>query len=441
MRSLRKELIYSSIGSLFVNVARAGLAFILAVVLARFMGPSEYGAYSFAFAILMIVAIPAQVGIPQLIVRETAKAQANQDWELMRGLWRWGNFAVAGFSVLGLLFATAVVVLLMQLGSNAGRLTIIATGIALIPLIALTAVRSSCIRGLRRVVIGQLPDGVLRPIIFLGMIGGYLITSEEGALYSAESVMGLHVVAATCSLILATLILLKIRPKELSQVGVRRYESKAWRKAVIPLAMITGLHLINNYADLVILGIFRQDEEVGIYRAVFQVALLVVFGLQALNQVLHPHFARIYTAKDMLKLQRLVTLSARGILILALPPALILVFFGGPLLELIFGDQYKLGALALSILVIGHLANAAFGSVGALLNMTGHERETVRGLGIAIFVNILLNFILVPLWGMDGAAIATSTSFLIWNFILRKAVWRHLSIESSALGNGKRKLL
>jgi O-antigen/teichoic acid export membrane protein len=441
MSRLRKKLLQGSIGSLFVNVARAGLAFILAVVLARFLGPSEYGSYSFAFAILMLVAIPAQVGVPQLMVRETAKAQAKQDWELMRGLWRWGNFAVAGFSVLGLLFAIAVVVLLMQLGSNTGRLSIVVTGIALIPLIALTAVRSSCIRGLHRVVIGQLPDGVLRPIIFLGMVGGYFFASDSGEFFSAESMMGIHVIAAACSFIIASLILLKIKPKELSQVVVLRDESNAWRKAVIPLAIITGLHLINNYADLVILGIFRPDGEVGIYRAVFQVALLVVFGLQAINQVLHPHFARIYTARDMPKLQRLVTLSARGILILALPPALILVFFGGLLMEWIFGYQYKSGALALSILVIGQLANAAFGSVGALLNMTGHERDTVRGLGIAISVNILLNLILIPLWGMEGAAIATSTSLLIWNFILRKAVWRRLSIESSALGYRKRKTL
>lgn len=441
MSTLRKQLLQGSVGSMVVKLVRAGLAFILAVVLARFMGPSEYGAYSFAFAILMLVAIPAQVGVPQLIVRETAKAQARLDWALMRGLWRWGNFSVVGFSALGLLFAVAIVVSLMLLDSNSGRLTVIATGLALIPLIALTAVRGSCLRGLRRVVIGQLPDSVLRPVIFLGVIGGYFILSESGAFYSAELVMGMYVIAATCSLILASLILSKLKPKEINQVTASRYEKKAWRKAVIPLAMITGLHLINNYADLVILGIFRPDEEVGIYRAVFQVALLVIVGLQAVNQVLHPHFARIYAVGDMQKLQQLVTLSARGILTLALPPALILVFFGGPLMEWIFGHQYKSGALALSILVIGQLVNAAFGSVGALLNMTGHERDTVHGLAIAISANILLNFILIPLWGMEGAAVATSTTFIIWNFMLRKSVWKRLFIESSALGLSERRFL
>jgi O-antigen/teichoic acid export membrane protein len=441
MSGLREQLLRGGIGSLIVNTVRAGLAFILAVVLARFMGPSEYGVYSFAFAILMLVAIPAQVGVPQLIVRETAKAQASKDWELMRGLWRWGNLAVAGFSTLGLLFAIAVVLLLTSLGSNAGRLIVIATGIALIPLIALIAVRGSCLRGLRMVVSGQLPDGVIRPIVFLGLIGGYFIISGTDATYAAERVMGMHVIAAAFALVFASIMLWRVKPKELNNEVKPHYDHIAWRKAVIPLAMITGLHLINNYADLVILGIYRPNDEVGVYRAVFQVAMLVVFGLQAINQVLHPHFARIYKIQDMQKLQRLVTVSSRGILSLAVPPALILVFFGGPMLEWVFGDQYRSGALALSILVIGQLASAAFGSVGALLNMTGHERDTVRGLGVSIVVNILLNFILIPLWGMEGAAIATSSSLLIWNFILRNAVRKRLSIESSALGNRKRKIL
>ncbi|MFT2098080.1 flippase [Marinomonas sp. 2405UD66-6] len=437
----RKQLLTGSIGSLLVNVVRAGLSFVLAVVLARFMGPSEYGSYSFAFAILMLVAIPAQVGVPQLIVRETAKAQASQDWALMRGLWRWGNLAVMGFSALGFLFAIVITVLLMQLEDNVGRLAIIVTGVALIPLMALTVVQGACLRGLRRVVIGQLPDAFLRPIILLGMVCGYFFTSELNVSYSAELVMGMHVIAVACSLIIVSLILSKLKPKELGFVTKLHYESAVWRKAIIPLAMITGLHLINNYADLIILGVFSLDEEVGIYRAVSQIALLVVFGLQAINQVLHPYFARMYKLNEMQKLQRLVTLSARGILILSLPPALILMFFGGPFMEWVFGYQYESGSLALSILVIGQLINAAFGSVSALLNMTGHEHDTVRGLGISILVNVLLNFLLIPQWGMEGAAIATSTSLVIWNFILHKAVQKRLSIESSALGYSKRKFL
>jgi len=405
------------------------------------MGPTEYGAYSFAFAILMLVAIPAQVGVPQLIVRETAKAQVSKDWALMRGLWRWGNFAVMSFSLLGLLFALAIVLLLIVSGNTTGRLVVIGAGIALIPLIALIAVRGSCLRGLRMVVSGQLPDGVIRPLVFLGLIGGYFLIAGSGAFYAAEWVMSMHVFASAFALVCASIMLWRVKPKEFSENIKPRYESRDWRKAVIPLALITGLHLINNYADLVILGMFRPDVEVGVYRAVFQVALLVVFGLQAINQVLHPHFARIYKEKDLKKLQRLVTVSARGILALALVPALILVFYGGPLMGWVFGLQFKSGAIALSILVIGQLGSAFFGSVGALLNMTGHERDTVRGLGVAIVVNILLNFILIPFWGMEGAAVATSSSLLIWNFILRNAVWKRLSIESSALAYRKRKVL
>lgn len=403
------------------------------------MGPSEYGVYSYAFAVLMLAAIPAQVGVPQLIVRETAKAQVVKDWALMHGLWRWGNLAVIRFSFLGLFLSILVVIVALAFGNSSGRLPVVVTGIALIPLMALNAVRGACLRGLRKVIIGQLPDSIIRPALFILILGVFSLLSGSGKFYTAERAMLMHVAATILAFAFASFMLWREKPNELTQKLEPRYEKVAWRKAVIPLAMITGLHLINNYADLVILGFFRPDDEVGVYRAIFQIALLVVFGLQAINQVLHPHFARIYQEQDMQKLQRLVTVSSRGILALALPPALIFIFFGSSLIEWIFGAQFKIGAMALSILVVGQLGSAAFGSVGALLNMTGNERDTVRGLGIAIVANIFLNFTLIPFWGMEGAAVATSSSLLIWNFILRKSVWKRLSIETSALGIWKRK--
>jgi O-antigen/teichoic acid export membrane protein len=72
--------------------------------------------------------------------------------------------------------------------------------------------------------------------------------------------------------------------------------------------------------------------------------------------------------------------------------------------------------------------------VGALLNMTGHERDTMNGMIVAMVVNVGLNLVLAPLYGMAGAAAATATSVLVWNILLRKAVLKRLLIESSALG-------
>ena len=100
----------------------------------------------------------------------------------------------------------------------------------------------------------------------------------------------------------------------------------------------------------------------------------------------------------------------------------------------VFGAAYGGSGAALGILAIGQLCDAAFGSVVFLLNMTGHERDTVRGLSIGVVVNALLNLALIPLFGINGAAAATALTLLIWNVLLWRAVRRRLGIDSTALG-------
>src|SRR5699024_7594138 len=155
---------------------------------------------------------------------------------------------------------------------------------------------------------------------------------------------------------------------------------------------------------------------------------------QAMNQVLQPHFARLYEQGDMAKLQRLVTTSARAILALSLPPVLIFMLFGAELLDWVFGDPFRAGGVALAILAAGQLVNAGMGSVGMLLNMTGHERDTMRGIALAAAGNVFLNVILIPPFGVAGAAAASALTLLFWNLLLRSFVKKRLGLKLLAFG-------
>lgn len=111
------------------------------------------------------------------------------------------------------------------------------------------------------------------------------------------------------------------------------------------------------------------------------------------------------------------------VIALSLPVALGLIVFGKPILATVFGPEYAAGALALAILCVGQLLNAGFGSVGNILNMTGHERDTVLGVAIGAISNVALNLLLIPPLGIDGAAIAIAMSLLIWNSWLAIVVY------------------
>lgn len=417
--------------SLVIKATNALLAFSTAVVLARILGPSGYGIYSFSLAVLMLSAIPAQVGIPQLITRETAKAQTQGHFGLMLSLWRWGNLAVIAFSIL-VITIIAILLSITNESASTSRTQTLFIGLLLIPLIALANVRGACLRGLRKIIQGQLPESVIRPAFLLALISLTWYYTEEKI--TPEKTMGIYLIAASLAFVVGIWLLKHARPKDLTSSLKAKSNIKVWVKAAIPLALIAGLELINKHADLIILGIFRSNEEVGIYRVVFQVSMLTGFGLHAINQVIQPYMARLYTQGDNIRLQHLATISARLALFAALFPTILFVMFGSDLLRLVFGQGYHSGAVALILLSIGQLFSSAIGSVGTLLNMTGHEKDTIKGISIAVVANLTMNILLIPEYGASGAATATMLTLILWNYLLRKAVHMRLGIESSAAG-------
>ena len=88
----------TGLASMALMVGSTLLTALVAVFLARLLGPAGYGVYAFAFSLITVLAIPSQLGLPQLVVRETARSQVNGDWGLMRGLWRWSSLSVWLFS-------------------------------------------------------------------------------------------------------------------------------------------------------------------------------------------------------------------------------------------------------------------------------------------------------------------------------------------------------
>lgn len=426
---LRAQLLRGGVGSLAVKVIHSLLAFCLAVVLARTLGPEGYGVYAFALTVLTLLAIPAQAGLPVLVIRETARAQGKKNWGLMRGLWRWATVWVLLFSVviMGILGA----LLFGVTGLAHPRASTLAAGLLLVPLIALANVRSAALKGLRRVVQGQFPESIFRPALLLLSVFSVMYWTGRPELLTSSRVIVLYVGSALAAFLLGAWMLRRNTPTRVKENPLPEYNARAWRRAILPLALIGGIQIINKHMDIVVLSIFTDDVDLGVYRAVSQLSLLVVFGLYAMNQVLQPYIAGLYEQKEMARLQSMVTTSSRVIFVMALPVVMVFVVFGSEVMTYVFGEQFHLGAFALAILACGQLFNSAMGSVEHLLNMSGHEKETMRGMGLSLFVNVSMNFILIPKFGIEGAATSTVISLVVWNVYLRKAVRKHTGIETA----------
>lgn len=207
--------------------------------------------------------------------------------------------------------------------------------------------------------------------------------------------------------------------------------------ATIPMGLTSGMMLINRQADILLLGLFVEPEQVGIYRIAVQGSLLVSFGLEAVNKVVAPHFTRLYNQGNYHQLQRLATASARGALAVALPATVIFALFGDWILWSAVGAEYVGGMVPLAILALGQMVNAGMGSVGLLLNMTDHEAVVTRTLVLVVVLNIAANLVLIPFWGMIGAATATAATFTVWNSLLAGSLKKRLGLNSTAFGRRK----
>jgi O-antigen/teichoic acid export membrane protein len=398
------------------------------VLLARMLGAEGYGIYAYAYSLVMLLAIPVQFGLPKLIVRETASSMALDRPDLVQGVWRWAGRLVGVFSLALMLVAG---LLLLQWGGGLGNVQglTLAWALALVPLIALGDLRGAALRGLKHIVAGQLPEFVIRPGLFvLLLIGTGLLLDRE---LLAPLAIALQVSAALIAFIAGAWMLWRNTPLIVRQAQPAS-KGRAWLVSSLLFGTIAGFGVINKQVSILILGLFEAPDQVGIYRVAVQVATLASFGLQAVNMVVGPRFAGLYTQGKIARLQRLVTGSARVVLAFNLTLTALFVIAGKQFFSLIFGPDFAASFGPLVILLVGQMVNSAVGSVGLLLNMTGHERETLRWSAAAAGINIVLNLLLVPLYGFQGAAAATTISMILWNTLFWLAVRRRLGINSSA---------
>lgn len=404
------------------------LGFLATVVLARMLGAEGYGTYAYAYALALLLALPLEAGMPQLLVRETARGVAEGNLRAVRGVWRW-SLRMLGVTTLavGVLIGPFLVLWQGGIGDVAGRT--MAWALALIPIVAVANLGGAALRGLKRIAAGQIPEFLLRPGGFLLLLGAIVVLG--GGSISPDGAMALHVIAAGISAIGGVWLLWRSMP-----IPMRRASPSGERSGLLAttflFTLLTGFQVINAQSDTVILGILVSPDQVGVYRVAVQVATLASVGMHMVNIVLAPRFADLYTGGNFDRLQRLVTAGARVGLVVNLVLTIMFLVLGNSFFSAVFGAEFESSFAPLMILLVGQLASTAAGSAGNLLNMTGHERTTAKTMAITATLNIGLNFVLIPLWGLLGAATASAATRVLWSVLLVRRARIDLGINSRA---------
>lgn len=420
-----------ALGVLAVAAFSRALVLLTSVFLARQLGSSGFGVYATAIATLTLLGVPTMLGLPTLVVRLVAAYEVQSDWGRMRGLLRGSGIVVF---LLSLLVGVAAAIVILAESQRLGQSVTVALwwALGLLPLMTLTAILSAALRGLHHVVVAQLPQSTIMPLLFLGFLVGWRWFSVQTVdLTPAMALFG-RMGAQIVGLVVASVLLHRLIPRQVAKAPPK-YEARGWLHSAAPLLILGGLGVVNTRTDVLMLGLLRGPEAAGIYQASARGAELVAFALIVVNLVTQPTLARLYAQADLVGLQRIVTASARAAFCGALPVAVVLIALGRPLLSRVFGADFGGGTVALGILAVSQIVNAGMGSVAQILNMTGHENQAARGMAVGALANVCLNLVLIQLWGVNGAALATATSLVLWNGVLGAYV-RRLGIYPSVFG-------
>jgi O-antigen/teichoic acid export membrane protein len=416
-----------AIGTLGVKVLMVVLSLTINIVLARTVGTKGFGIYTYALAWATILQILADIGMIGLITRQTAVYAAKLQWDYLNGLLKWSGSLVLKIATGISLVAIATVLLLEpKLGIETSRSLAIA--FLAIPYCALTTQRQAATRGLQHAVLGQIPEFVLQPLLFLLFLAFAIAT---GTVISIPNILLVRVSTIIISFFVGVLLLRRCLPSGFKKSGFS-FEVSNWQRAILPFIVVAFTSVACNRAGILILGMLKGYEAVGIYNVVSRGIDLLGFIYTSFSISMGPTIAKLYAQEEPEKLQQFITRTTRSVFLLTLPFGCLLILLGHWYL-LAFGKEFLSGYWALTILVISQLFNIGSGEASLILSMTNNEAIVSKISIFNVVTNVVTTFLFVPDFGLEGLAFSSAISMFTTNALFIYFLKRRLKINSTIL--------
>lgn len=406
-----------------VRIFSAGLLYLTQIVLARWMGGYEYGIYVSVWTWVLILGAIPHLGLNLATIRLAPVYRETGDIERLRGL-------VHGSRLFALASGTAVMAVgllgVWLFRDHIQNHFVLPVYLALIcvPLYALTDVQDGIGRGNAWMSIALVPPYILRPLLLLvAMLAAYAANLPMDAATAAAAA-----IIATWLSGIVQAALLNHRMRETVAAGPATYDFTAWFKISLPLLTMMSAELLLQNTDVLAVTHFMSPEDVGIYFAAGKTMALIMFVHYAVGSAVAHKFAALHARGDREALRAFVKDTVNWTFWPSLASAIVILVLGKPLLSL-FGPQFESGYPVMCILVVGFLMRSAVGPADYLLNMLGEQKICAIVLFAAALLNIVLNIILVPRFGLIGAASATAIALSTAALMNAIVVWRRLDIK------------
>lgn len=407
------ELIKGASSTFLLKIVGLLVGYGLAIFITNKFGAFVFGQYVTALLIVEILSIISRLGIDTALVRFISRYVHKGASSLINQLF---------FKSIALVTLSAVVFTLLLLFfsdyianfMNLDEEYLLIVSFSFIPLV-LFHMNTQAIRGLKQMMSFSFLNNVaitLFTFILMVVLVAFS-TSEKLPIYAY--VMSVFVMTIS-SYFLWFFHRAKIVDSKQNN-SESELSTKALFKVSIPLLLGQSMMLIMGKVDLFMLANMTSSDKVGIYNIALKLSMLAYMGLMAVNSIAAPKFSEIHSSGDIDALKKIVQQSTKTIFWVTFPVILLFLIFPDTILG-VFGDEFKLAAMALIILSISKMFSAISGSVGTFLQMVGKQNVFQNILIFTAIINIVLNYTLIPMYGIDGAAFASAISGVIWNVLM-----------------------
>ncbi|HEY6630944.1 MAG TPA: lipopolysaccharide biosynthesis protein [Rhizobiaceae bacterium] len=404
-----------------IRIVSAVIAFISQVFLARWMGSFEYGIFVLVWVTMVIAGNVSCLGFHTSVIRFIPEYREKGMTAELRGILITSRlFVLLASTAIATLGMIAVILLSPHIESYYAVPFVL--GFVCLPMIAL----SDLLQGLSRAnawpVFALAPTYLVRPVLILVLMGAALVA---GYAPDANTAVVVAIVATYITTIWQLLGVTSRIDRKLPP-GPRTVNFRQWFAVSLPIFLVESFFFLLTNADVLMVGVFMQPDDVAVYFATVKALALVHFVYFAVKAGVAQRYAA-YTHGDPDKLAAFARDTVSWTFWPSLVMAIVVLALGEPMLML-FGPEFVAGYPLLFLLVIGVVARSAVGPAESLLTMTGNQNICALVYALTLTLNVGLSFALIPLFGLWGAAIATAAAMVFEAAALSFTVWRRLGI-------------
>jgi len=399
-----KDLVPKSLFNFALKSASMVIGFGITLLLTNLLGKEGFGHYRYAFTLTALLTMLAMGGLDRLSMREFARYQSKGRWDQVRAAFRWKDKMILVQAAIALGIGYLITLLPFELFENEVTVYSIRYGFLIVPFTAFLAHRRSSLNGLREPIASQYAERLVQPgLLVIGILIVAFLTSLQ-----IDPIVAIWICVG--SYLAATVVGQLIYQRKVPAGPIAKLdpaEKKRWLKSAVPLLLFNLMMYAFSNTDILMLRPMTNASEVGIYAVPLRLSVYVGFLMVSFNAVLAPHLSTYHEEGNREGIQKILTKTSRILTAFGVVVAVFLIVSRNWILPF-FGEGFETAGNALIILVLGQLVNVICGPVGNILIMTNREWIASLLFITGTLINVALNAWLIPLYGFEGAAIATS---------------------------------